>query len=78
MAALTKSDLVRINTQLGTDNAALRKQVEDLKLELAMHNAPSHRVAQHMQPQWQIDRAAAMAAAREMAMKTRFVVKVGG
>lgn len=69
--AITKSELVRINAALAAENEALRKQVEDLKLEVSIHKAPGY-----IAPQWQAERAKAMAAARDMAMRCRFVVKV--
>lgn len=72
---MTKIELAQINTRLATENAELRKQVEDLKLQLNMHSTPSHRVAPHM-TSWQAERARAMAAAREMAMRTGLNVKV--
>lgn len=73
--AITKAELVQINSKLAAENEALRKQVEDLRMESAMHRTQTHRVAPHM-PQWQVDRAAAMAAARDMAMRANLVVKV--
>jgi regulator of replication initiation timing len=75
MIKQTKIELVQINAALGAENEALRKQVADLTLIAAMHTQPTQRVARHM-PQWQQDRAAAMAAARNMAMQARIVVKV--
>ena len=75
-------DLKATNAALATENAALRKQVADLEHNarvaseiVATLSTPTQRVARHM-PQWQVDRAAAMHAAREMAMRTNFVVKV--
>lgn len=60
----------------------LRKQVADLTRELEIARArstacaaPTHRVARHM-PAWQAERAAAMAAARDMAMRMGCVTKV--
>jgi hypothetical protein len=74
-AASTKLELIQTNAALASDNASLRKQVVDLSLQVAMLSASTQRVARHM-PQWQADRAAAMRAAREMAMAARCVVKV--
>lgn len=75
MTKLTKVELVQINAKLAADNEALRKQVADLELIHQLKHTPTQRVARHM-PQWQADRAAAMAAARSMAVATRSVVKV--
>lgn len=75
MAKQTKLELVQINAALAAENEALRKQVADLTLIARMQHTPTRRVA-HAMPQWQLDRAAAMQAAREMAMQTRMTVKV--
>lgn len=75
MTKQTKLELVQLNARLATENAALRKQVTDLELIVQLKHEPTRRVAAHM-PQWQIDRASAMAAARALAMSTRNVVKV--
>lgn len=75
MATPTKVELVQINSRLAAENEALRKQVADLEMLARMQSIPTRRIMDHM-PQWQVDRAVAMAAAREMAMKTRMSVKV--
>lgn len=82
MTKQTKLELVQINAALATENAALRKQVADLEHNARIANeivatlsTPTQRVARHM-PQWQQDRAQAMAAARDMAMRTRMTVRV--
>jgi hypothetical protein len=82
MTKQTKLELVQINARLAAENAALRTQVADLEHNARIANeivatlsTPTQRVARHM-PQWQVDRAAAMHAAREMAMRTRMAVKV--
>lgn len=82
MSKLTKMELVQINARLAAENDALRRQVADLEhnarvaSELVAHlSTPTQRVARHM-PQWQQDRAAAMHAAREMAIHTGRVVKL--
>lgn len=74
MTRITKDALVRINAALASDNEALRKQVADLELITSMQRTPTQRVARHM-PQWQQDRAQAMAAARALAMSTGHVVR---
>lgn len=74
MTKQTKLELVQINAALAADNEALRKQVADLQLVNEMHATPTRRVAYHM-PQWQVDRAAAMATARAAAMAMRCVVR---
>lgn len=71
----TKLELVQINARLAAENAALRTQVADLELIARMHTTPTRRV-QHAMPQWQQDRATAMALAREAAMASRCVVRV--
>lgn len=75
MTKPTKLELEQINSRLARENEALRKQVADLEMVSRMTTIPTRRVMNHM-PQWQIDRAVAMAAAREMAMKTRMTVKL--
>lgn len=77
MTKQTKLELVQINTRLAAENEALRKQVADLELINQLKHTPTQRVARHMpQPQWQVDRAAAMSAARDMAMRCGYAVKV--
>lgn len=81
MSKLTKVELVSINARLAAENEDLRKQVADLTLttELlyAAHGtAPRTQRTQYAMPQWQQDRAAAMQAARAMAMQSHCVVKV--
>lgn len=68
--------------QLAADNAMLRKQVADLTLDLELARAqqvaqttPSRRVAAAT-PAWQAERAAQMALAKEMAMRSGRSVKV--
>ena len=80
MTKQTKLELVQINTRLAAENEALRKQVADLQHDarvagdiVAHLSTPAPR---YVTPQWQIDRAIAMAAARDMAMRTRMVTKV--
>lgn len=79
----TKLELTQINARLATENAALRMRIAELEGDIeritsvasavnTMHTAPRAM----SQPQWQIERALAMAAAREMAMAARMVVKV--
>lgn len=59
---------------LALDNASLRDEIGALRAEIEAHRTPSRRVAAHM-PAWQAERAASMALAREMAMRTGRVVK---
>jgi hypothetical protein len=69
---------------LAAENAALRKQVADLKLDIEIarqREAMSQRIIAAMtkpalRPQWQIGRAEAMAEAKEIAMHTGRSVKV--
>lgn len=71
---------------LATELAAARARIHQLEGQLIAERANHARAAtntviatariQPAMPQWQIDRAAAMAAAQNMAMKTRSVVKV--
>lgn len=75
MARITKLALEQTNARLAEDNAALRKQVADLELIVAMQRTPTRQVA-HAMPTWQVERARSMAAAREMAMRSGYVVKV--
>lgn len=75
MATRTKLELEQINARLAAENAVLRKQVADLTLINEMQREPARRVAAHM-PSWQVQRAEAMAAAREMAMRSGYSVKV--
>lgn len=75
MATPTKLELVQINKRLAAENEALRKQVADLEMVSRMTAIPTRRVMNHM-PQWQVDRAVAMAAAREMAMRSGRSTKV--
>ncbi len=88
MNKLTKAQLAAANEALRNELNTLReqmakltqshraayRQIEALEAEVEANNTPTQRVARHM-PQWQAERAAAMHAAREMAMKTRMVVK---
>ncbi len=83
MSRQTKLELSQVNTRIAAENEALRKQVADLQLnvelltaKVASCEAPAHRIARHTTPQWQIDRMAAMTAARELAMRTRMSIKV--
>ncbi len=79
MTKLTKLALEQTNATLATENAALRKQVADLEMILKLqHNRTAStpvRTKPDM-PQWQVDRAAAMAATKQMAMSMGCVVKV--
>lgn len=75
MTKQTKLELVQINARLAAENADLRKQVADASILVEMLSRPTQRVARHM-PQWQLDRAAAMAAAKAAAMASRCVVRV--
>lgn len=75
MARITNLELTQTNARLATENAALRKQVADLELIVAMQRTPTRQVA-HAMPAWQAERARSMAAAREMAMRSGFAVKV--
>jgi cell division protein FtsB len=79
-SALTKA-------QLEAENAALRAEIATLK-EQALNAASvassvnrMHKQAsgapQYVKPQWQIDRAAAMEAARALAMTKHVIAKVG-
>lgn len=87
MASITKLALTQINTRLASENEALRKQVEDLQLSVTIAYDEVHALGEQLAdlkerptkpaaPQWQQDRAKAMAAAREMAMRVRMTVKV--
>jgi hypothetical protein len=86
MTKQTKLELVQINTRLAAENEALRKQVADLQHTASMRAAPAIRTLSPeaeaiitsgiRAPQWQQDRAKAMAAAREAAMRTRMIIKV--
>lgn len=65
---------------LATENAALRKQVADLTLDIEMlrkqQAAPAPRAQRaYTMPAWQADRAAAMAAAKAAAMRMGRVVQ---
>jgi hypothetical protein len=72
--------LTQTNARLAAENEYLRKKVVDLEADIARItevasalNAP--RPSRPM-PQWQIDRAEAMAAARRLAMASHVTVKV--
>lgn len=83
MATITKLALQQINTQLAADNADLRARVAQLEGDItritSVASAVNHMrpaTASHARmPQWQIDRAAIMAAAREQAIQSGRVVK---
>lgn len=85
MTKLTKLALEQKNAALAADNAALRQEVEDLKLRLEMARAPRPVIRQlSSEAQHIVDarlapanaRLEAMRAAREIAMATGRVVKV--
>ena len=77
---MTKLELQQKNTQLATENAALRMRVAQLEGDIeritsvasAMNTIDRLRPAM---PQWQVDRAKCMAAARSQAMAMGCVVK---
>lgn len=80
MTKLTKLALEQINSRLATENAELRKQIEDLKLaaEMAKPSAESYmttQLAAKLRPEPSA-RLQAMQLAREMAMRSGRIVKV--
>ena len=78
---MTKIELTQINATLAADNAALRARVSQLEADLlrvtevaSTLNAP--RVHRFDTPQWQKDRAEAMALAKQIAVRSGAMVKV--
>ncbi len=78
MSSPTKLELTQINAKLATENATLRKQVADLEFicKLKHERTTAAPTPPSTTPQWQQDRLKAMAAARDMAMRTRIAIKV--
>lgn len=66
MPRITKLELTQANARLAADNAALRKQVGDLQLQLTMQAAARRPLPEYME------------CARQMAMTSGRAVKVGG
>ncbi len=79
MTKLTKLALEQINTRLAAENEGLRKQVADLRMDLsiAQSSAPARSTKPaYVMPEWQAQRAQAMAAAKALAMSHGVAVKV--
>lgn len=78
--AITKLELQQINARLADENTALRAKVATLEGDIARITSVASAVNRlhtpQAMPQWQKDRALAMAAAREAAMANHCVVKV--
>ncbi len=72
MTKLTKLALEQKNAALASENAELRKQIEDMKLEREIAKFPARR-AQYDVPHPRLE---AMRIAREIAMATGRTVKV--
>ncbi len=85
MTAITKLALQQANTALAQDNTDLRALVAKLEGDIeritsvasAVNQMPAPKAARpaYVPPEWQVERAAAMAAARAAAMQSGRCVK---
>lgn len=74
----TKLELQQTNARLARENEELRKQVAQLEGDIMRITSVASAIntVNDARPQWQKDRAQAMAAAKDMAARTRMTVKV--
>lgn len=77
----TKLELAQTNARLARENEELRARVAQLEGDIERITSVASAIntvnaARPTQPQWQKDRAQAMAAAKDMAQRSRMVVKV--